>query len=60
MKERDFYSLVSDYIAMEKKYDKTWDIEDELKLKELRRQINQAIYDYEDSVMGNLFTGGNR
>lgn len=56
MKERDFYSLVSDYITLEKKYEKTGDIEDVLRIKELRRQISQAIFDYEDSVMGNLFT----
>ena len=60
MKERDFYSLVSDYITLEKKCEKTGDIEDILRTKELRRQISQEIYDYEDSVMGNLFTGENR
>ena len=56
MKERDFYDLVSAYITMEKKCEKTGDIEDTLRAKELRRQISQAIFDYEDSVMGNLFT----
>lgn len=60
MKERDFYSLVSDYITLEKEYEKTGDIEDVLRIKELRRQINQAIYDYDERVMGNLFTGGVR
>lgn len=56
MKERDFYSLVSDYITLEKKCEKTGEIEDVLRAKELRRQISQAIFDYEDSVIGNLFT----
>lgn len=56
MKEREFYCLVSDYITLEKKCEKTGDIEDILRAKELRRQISQAIYDHEERVMGNLFT----
>lgn len=60
MKDRDFYCLVSSYITLEKKCEKTGDVEDILKIKELRRQISQAIFDYEDSVMGNLFTEGKK